>query len=65
MATGTQFMDALREAIAPATVTKMHGLSTHLVITLSDGRRIEVTRHRVKQVDAEQIGSFVSELLGG
>lgn len=56
---GTDFLEALKAAIAPRTITKMTGKTEHMVITLSDGRTLEAKRQRAK---AEPEG-YVAELL--
>ena len=56
---GTDFIDALKAAIAPRTIAKMTGKAEHMVITLSDGKSLEVKRQRAK---ADPDG-YVAELL--
>ncbi len=53
------FLEALKTAIAPLTIDKMQGKPEHMLITLSDGKVLKVSRVRAK-ADPE---GYVAELL--
>jgi hypothetical protein len=56
---GADFLETLKAAIAPLTIAKMQGKPEHMLITLSDGKVLEVKRQRAK-ADPE---GYVAELL--
>jgi hypothetical protein len=53
------FLETLKAAIDPLTIAKMQGKPEHMLITLSDGKVLEVKRVRAK---ADPAG-YVAELL--
>ncbi len=56
---GSDFIEALKAALSPRTIHKMTGKTQHIVVTLSDGKVLEVDRRKAK---ADPAG-YVTELL--
>ncbi len=62
--TGDQFLDTLRTAIAPRTITNMTGKTDKIVIKLSDGKQLDVRRQEVREAaDQDELDAYVAGLV--
>ncbi len=61
---GNEFVDALRDAIAPATVVNITGGSEGLTFKLSDGRSIKAERKAIAALrDGDELADYVKRVL--
>lgn len=62
---GSDFVDALRNAVAPVAITGLKGEADGVTFTLSDGRLIKAERKRIAKLDtAEQAEAYLAILIG-
>jgi hypothetical protein len=50
---GSEFLDALRDAVAPAAISSVTGSSTGVAIKLSDGRTIKAERKAIAELNSD------------
>lgn len=64
--TGNEFINALKAAVAPATIASMFGEpgkrdgTSSIVFRLSDGREIKAQRTRIKSDGAEYVAELTT-----
>lgn len=68
---GEAFMEALAAAVAPATFANTRGETSGVVITLSDGRIIKVSRKQVARIEHssdpdefDAVDQYIQSLVG-
>lgn len=62
--TGTQFLDALKAHIAPATITRMLGTYDGVDIELSDGRKVVTKRKKVDGLTTDaDLNAYIARVL--
>jgi hypothetical protein len=62
---GNEFVDALRDAVAPAAVVNIAGGSEGLEFKLSDGRLIKAERKAIAALnDGDELAAYVKRVIG-
>jgi hypothetical protein len=64
MATGDQFISALKSAVSPATIAPGRSTSDEAVFNISDGRVVRIKRREVKDADDSGIEAIVQKAIG-
>ncbi|MDB6035997.1 MAG: hypothetical protein JWM16_6335 [Verrucomicrobiales bacterium] len=65
--TGDQFLEALKSAIAPATIESMKNNTADrnggIDFLLSDGRRFNAKRQRIRDANEDEMNAYVQSLV--
>jgi len=64
MASGNDFIEALKAAVAPRTITNIKGQSDGVIVTLSDGTKVTAERKVIATLrDDDEIAAYVARVI--